>query len=268
MNTIIIAAGSVTVIGIICAAALSVASKLMAVKIDERIAKILGFLPGTNCGACGFPGCEGYAAALVSDTGVKGNLCTPGGALVSEQISEILGVKAEIVARKYAVVRCKGDSNTQLKKMDYKGIQSCKAAKQLYSGEGACAFGCLGYGDCVIVCPSGAVCLENSLARIDTRKCNGCSLCVKVCPNNIISIENAGTSVFILCKNLEKGAQIRKKCSNGCIGCGICAKECPAEAIIIEDNLAIIDYKKCTNCNKCAEICVTKCIQSVIIPNI
>ena len=264
MGTIIIASISVTVIGIIIAVILSIASKLMAVETDERVTKILQALPGSNCGACGFPGCSGYAQALISSQGLKSNLCTPGGALASEQISAILGVKVEKVARKYAVVRCKGDSFTQLKKMNYKGIQSCKAAKQLYSGEGACAFGCLGYGDCKIICPSNAVCIENGLAHINTKNCTGCGLCVKACPNNIITIENAGTSVFVLCNNIEKGALVRKKCSNGCIGCGICVKGCPTGAIVIEDNLAKIDYEKCNNCSKCAEICVTKSIHSVI----
>ena len=263
MNAIIIAVFYVTSIGLISAIVICVASKLMYVKVDERVTQIRDCLPGANCGACGFKGCSDYAEALISESNTKTNLCLPGGAAVSAQISAILGVEAGNVQQKYAVVHCRGDSNAQQKKMDYIGVQSCEAAKQLFGGEGACAFGCLGYGDCRKACPSNAVCIENSLARIDTRLCKGCGLCVKTCPNSLISIEDAGITVSVLCSNIEKGAFVRKKCSSGCISCSKCVRECPAEAITIEDNLAKIDQEKCTGCGHCAEICVTKCIQPV-----
>ena len=185
MEMIYIAVFSVTIIGAVSAAVLCIAAKCMSVKVDERLVKMEECLPGTNCGACGYPGCSGYAKALLSDAGVKNNLCTPGGETVLKQISGILGVEAGEITRKTAVVSCGGDCNSRQKKMDYKGIQSCLAAKQLFGGEGACAFGCLGYGDCKMVCPSNAVCLENGLARIDTRLCTGCGLCEKACTQHI-----------------------------------------------------------------------------------
>ena len=263
MDTIFIAIFSVTTIGVICAAVLCVASKLMYVKVDERVAQLEACLPGVNCGVCGYSGCAGYAVALLSGKGVKSNLCTPGGADALTQISAILGIEAESFVPKSAIVNCIGDSSAQQKKMEYKGVQSCEAAKQLFGGENSCAFGCLGYGDCRIVCPVNAVCMENSLARIDARLCTGCALCVKACPNNLISVQNAGTPVFVLCSNIEKGAIVRKKCSRGCIACTKCVRECPNGAISIEDNLATIDYGKCAGatCRRCVEVCVTKCIQ-------
>jgi len=257
MNAIITTVVSVTAMGIICAAILSIASKIMYVKIDERIAQLQEVLPGANCGACGFPGCSGYATALISDNGIKTNLCLPGGAEVVAKISALLGVKAESITKKYAIVHCRGDCKTQQKKMEYKGIQTCAAAKALFGGEGACSFGCLGYGDCRIVCPSNAICIENSLALIDTRLCTGCGLCVKACPNSLISVDNAGIVVAVLCKNIERGAVVRKKCSKGCIGCRKCVTGCLSEALTVEDNLAVIDYKKCSLCGGCADVCVT-----------
>ena len=260
MNGIFIAVFSVTAIGVFCAAILSIASKLMYVKIDERVAQLQALLPGANCGACGYPGCSGYAAALLGGN-VKTNLCSPGGPAVVEAISAILGVEAASVEQKAAVVHCRGDCNARQKKMDYKGIQSCAAAKQLFGGEGACVFGCIGYGDCQKVCPSNAICIENSLARIDKRLCTGCGLCVKACPNKLISIEDAGIAVAVFCKSIEKGAVVRKKCSKGCIGCRKCIQGCMSAAISVEENLAAIDYEKCSRCGGCAEVCVTKCIQ-------
>lgn len=263
MNMIAVAVVSVTSIGVICAVVLSTVSRFMAVKLDERVISILECLPGANCGACGFPGCSGYAEALVLNKYVKTNFCTPGGDAVSAKLSAILGVEAKSVEQLSAVVHCRGNCKVQIKKMNYKGLQSCLAAKQLYGGEAACSFGCLGYGDCMAVCPNHAVCMEDSLAHINTTHCTGCGLCVRTCPNNVISIENSGKAVTVFCNNIEKGALVRKKCAVGCIGCGRCARECSSEAITIKDNLARIDYEACTGCGRCAEVCVTGSIQFV-----
>jgi len=261
MNTIFTAVFSVTTIGIICAAVLCIASKLMYVKVDERIAKLQACLPGANCGACGFPGCSGYAVALISDRSVKPTLCSPGGAETLSKISAFLGVKAGTIEKKSAIVHCRGDCEAMQKKMNYKGIKSCAAAKQLFGGEGACTFGCLGFGDCKTACPANAICIENGLARIDPRLCTGCGLCAKTCPNSLITVEKGDTKVAVLCRNIEKGAIVRKKCTRGCIGCGKCARICLSKAIVIEDSLAKIDYTKCSRCGGCATECVTKSIQ-------
>ena len=261
MDIIYIAIFSVTSIGIICAGALCIAAKFMGVSVDERLAKIEACLPGANCGACSYPGCSGYAKALLADPSVKTNLCSPGGAATAKMLSEMLGVEAGEIVRKIAVIHCLGSDTTQKKKMDYKGVQSCSAAKQIFNGEGACPFGCIGFGDCETVCPQNAICMEDSLARVIPAFCTGCGKCVKACPNKLISIENAGIAVSVLCKNLERGAVTRKKCSIGCIGCGKCARECPEKAITITDNLAVIDYEKCTGCGHCVEQCVSKCIK-------
>lgn len=271
MNAIIVAVVSVTSIGLISAVVISVVHKLMYVKVDERVAQILECLPGANCGACGYAGCSGYADAL-SAGNIAANLCTPGGKAVAEKVSAVLGIEVGDVVPKVAVVHCRGDLAHQVKKMEYVGVQSCMAAKQLFGGEGACTFGCIGYGDCQAVCPVDAICMDDSLARVKTSLCIGCGLCAKACPNNVISIENADTAVFVLCKSIEKGAVVRKKCTSGCIGCSKCVKECPATAIALEDNLARIDSEKCasyrlttdSSCRHCAEVCTTKCIATAM----
>ena len=262
MDTIISAVIYVTAIGGICAIVLSVASRLMYIKVDDRIEKLQACLPGVNCGACGYPGCSGYAIAILSGE-AKINLCTPGGITVLEQISTILGVKSDGFEKKIAVVSCNGDKSSQKKKMEYIGINSCEAAKPLFGGENSCVYGCLGYGDCQKICPAQAICMEKDLARIITNNCTGCGLCVKVCPKSLISIINASAPVLITCINTEKGAVTRKKCTGGCIGCGKCVRECPVTAIVMQDNLAKIDYKKCNGCGHCADICTTKCIHKL-----
>lgn len=260
MSGIILATVSVTAIGVICAVMLAVASKVMAVKEDERFPIVRECLPGANCGACGYAGCDGYAHALVDGEGVKTNLCVPGADSVSKKLSEVLGVEFEDVIEQVAVIKCKGDCNATSNKMDYQGIESCKAAKLLFGGTGKCSFGCMGLGDCAAVCPNDAICIENGIAHINTRLCIGCGMCASVCPNKLISIMPDVEKMLVTCSNTEKGAITRKACSHGCIACKKCEKECPIGAITVENNLSRIDYEKCTNCGHCAEVCPTKCI--------
>ena len=260
MDTVLIAIISVAAMGAICSLLLAVASKVMYVKKDERVVRLRESLPGANCGACGFSGCDGYAAALALGE-TEPSLCPPGGEAAYKQISEILGISAgEGVAKKTAIVHCLGDAKTASDKMEYVGIDTCFAAQHLYGGQGACTFGCIGFGDCAGVCPAGAVCIEDKLARVDRRKCTGCGLCVKACPTGVISIETEPVNVLVLCKNTEKGAKLKGKCTIGCIGCMKCAKECPCDAITISEALATIDYTKCNGCGNCADVCIKKCI--------
>ena len=259
MNPILLAVLSVTVIGIICAVVLAAASKVMAVKTDERVVALRAALPGANCGACGYAGCDGYAAALGEDSGVKSNLCIPGADAVSHKLSEILGVAFEDVVEQVAVVHCCGDCDATHDRVDYQGITTCSAAK-LFGGKGACSYGCMGFGDCAKVCPNGAICIEKGIARVNTRLCTGCGMCASVCPNKIISVESDTIKTAVLCSNRDKGPVTRKKCTKGCIACKRCEKECPVQAITVTNNLPVIDYGKCVSCGKCAEVCPVKCI--------
>jgi RnfABCDGE-type electron transport complex B subunit len=260
MSAIIFPVGAVSAIGLLCAVMLTVVSKLMSVSEDERVTELRDILPGANCGACGYAGCDGYAAALVSD-GAKTNLCVPGSDAVSRQISDLLGVEFEDVIERIAVCHCGGTAAAVEKKMEYDGIMSCAAAKTLYGGAGACQYGCIGYGDCEKVCPNGAVCIDDGVARINPRRCTGCGLCAKACPNGIISTLPDYVSTVIKCSSLDKGALARKKCKNACIACMRCVRECPKEAISVINNLAVIDYAKCGGCGHCAEVCTSGCIK-------
>ena len=64
MNAIVLAVLLVGGIGLIAGVGLAIASIVMAVPKDETAEAIRECLPGANCGACGFSGCDGYAAAL------------------------------------------------------------------------------------------------------------------------------------------------------------------------------------------------------------
>ena len=157
MDLIIYAVIAVTVIGIICAAVLSVASKVMAVEEDERIPLVRECLPGANCGGCGFPGCDGYAAALVEDEELPLTLCAPGGESTALALADVLGRSAGEMMRPLIIRSCNGDCNMTQMKMEYQGINTCVAAKIVFGGTGKCTYGCMGLGDCAEVCPKDAI---------------------------------------------------------------------------------------------------------------
>ena len=259
-TAIIIAIVVVTVIGIICAVVLAVASKVMAVPVDERVTQVRECLPGANCGGCGFAGCDGYAAALVEDPDMPLTLCAPGGAAAAQAIAAVLGKEAGEMVAQAAVVHCRGTCEHTSNKAEYHGIETCSAAKLLFGGPGQCTFGCLGLGDCAKVCQYDAICIENGIAHVDPSKCVGCGACTKVCPNHVISLQPTTAPVTVMCSNKDKGAVARKKCTAACIGCGMCMRNCPQGAIVVENNLAVIDYSKCTGCGTCKEKCPAKCI--------
>ena len=261
MSPVLLAIISVTAIGLICAVVLAVASHFMGVPVNEKEVAIRECLPGANCGACGFTGCDGYAKALAEKEGIKTNLCVPGADAVAKKIADVLGVESEDVIEQVAFVHCAGDCYNHKQKHIYEGISSCRAAQMLYGGKGMCSHGCLGLGDCASVCPQDAICIENGIAHVDTRKCVGCGLCAKACPNHIIELFPDVTRVVVTCSNREKGASVRKKCSAGCIGCGLCARNCPQGAISVVNNLAVIDYEKCIGCGVCREKCPTHAIR-------
>lgn len=249
----------VTVIGLLAGLILTIASKFMAVEVDERFDEVRNCLPGANCGACGYAGCDAYAEALLKGD-VATNLCVPGGASAAADISAVLGVECEAVVPKRAFVKCNGCTEHTQKMTDYDGIKSCKAAAMYYGGDGMCSFGCLGYGDCVAACPYDAIQIVNGVAKVNPLNCVGCGVCAKTCPKGIINIIPASNNVAVACSSKDKGAVVRKACSSGCIGCKMCEKVCPNGAISVNDNLAYIDPEKCENCGLCAEKCPVKAI--------
>ena len=251
---------AVCIIGLICGVGLSVASSVMAVKEDERFPAIRECLPGANCGACGYTGCDGYAKALL-EPGTKTNLCVPGSTAVAKKLSEVLGVEAEDVVEKKAVLHCSGTCQASSVKHDYRGIQSCAAAKLFFGGAGSCVFGCVGLGDCEKVCPQGAICLNDGIATINPRLCGGCGLCASTCPQKIIEVVPVTVKTTVGCSNHQKGAATRKVCTAGCIGCKKCEKVCEQGAITVVNNLAVIDYSKCTACGECVKNCTTGCLK-------
>lgn len=263
MTSIILAVAIVAAIGLIAGIGLSVASAVFAVETDERTEAVLENLPGANCGACGYSGCAGYAKALADGTAQNG-LCAPGGQEAAEKISQLLGLGSVSMEKKTAVVRCVGTLDNTTNKMDYNGIQSCKAASQHFGGVSSCRYGCMGIGDCVNVCDFNAVSVCNGVAHVDPELCRACGKCVSACPKSLIVLVPVSQAKIVRCRNMDKGGATRKTCKSGCIGCMQCAKACPQNAVTVENSIAVVDVEKCTGCGACKDICPSKCITDII----
>ena len=221
---------------------LAFASNKLAVKVDERVVLLKEALPGINCGACGFAGCQDYANAIIFHNAPL-NKCSPGGKETSEKISNIMGVSAQISEKMVAKVLCIGGYQEASSSKEYQGIKTCAAANLTKSAKD-CPFGCLGFGDCTLVCPFDAIHMNNNgLPVVDEDKCTGCGLCVKACPRNIIELAPFSAYLTVNCRSKDRGPVVQKYCKVGCIGCGICVKACNGEGIYMENNLAIVDYK-------------------------
>lgn len=259
--TYLIPALVVGICGMLAGILLTVAAKVFYVEVDERIEKIGEALPQANCGACGYAGCADYAAAIVNN-GAATNLCRPGGADAAGKIAEVLGTAAADVVPMVAVVHCNGDCNATQTAFEFSGVQSCKAVKCFYGGNGVCKFGCIGLGDCAAVCEHDAVKIIDGAAKIIPSLCGACGQCAAVCPNGLISIKPMVKHIDVLCSSAANGKETKLSCKNGCIGCKICEKKCPSGAITVENFHASIDYDKCTNCGVCMQACPVKVIHN------
>ena len=250
------------VIGAAAGGLLILGDRLFAVETDETVSKLTEALPGANCGACGYSGCEGYANAVAKGEAPT-NKCKPGGDNASKKLAEIMGTEALDAVREVAYVRCNGCEGAAEDRYEFIGTQSCAACERFYNGKKNCRFGCDGLGDCVAVCDNGAISIINGVAVVDEEKCFGCGKCVSVCPNKLIVIRPAAQRVDVRCSSADGAKLTKEVCANGCVGCKLCEKKCPEGAIKVENNHATIDYGKCTSCGVCAEVCPRKCIEKM-----
>ena len=142
------------------------------------------------------------------------------------------------------------------------GIEACSIMNFVPGGGSkTCQYGCLGYGSCVKACSFGAISIVDGIAVVDKDKCKACGKCTAVCPRKLIEMVPYDQTVKVHCSSQDKGMAVMDACAIGCIGCKKCEKNCPAGAITVENNVAHIDYEKCTNCGKCKEMCdKRKCI--------
>ena len=249
---------SILVLGIlggIFGCLLALAAKVFHVEVDPKQAAVREALAGANCGGCGYPGCDGYAAAVARGE-APCNRCVAGGAETAAKVAEIMGVANDAAEKMVAFVPCSGTEGVAEMRFHYTGPQDCQAA-MLFGGKSnkMCTFACVGLGNCVRACQFDAMHIVDGIAKVDRSRCVGCGACVDICPKSIVKLIPESQKIMPVCSNRDKGAKVMKLCGVGCIGCMKCQRECPADAIAVKDNLAVVDPAKCVQCGHCADIC-------------
>ena len=252
---------SVALLGGLLGIGLAIASKLLTVKRDKRIAEVTELLPQLNCGACGYAGCSGYAEAIVMSSESL-TLCTPGSGSVAKALADVMGVEVDVaIEKKVAQVFCRGGGKHSEYLFRYQGLADCNALYLLYQGDKVCKFGCLGLGSCIKVCPVDAIIYDDeNLVWVDKDVCISCGKCIDVCPTGVMKWIPYNADLMVACNSTDKGAAVRKYCSVGCIGCKLCEKKSPEGGFKVEDFLATIDYSAEGERKEAAEACPPQCI--------
>ena len=226
---VVIAASVVGCTGIIIGLLLGIAGQKFMVKVDEKESGVRNALPGNNCGGCGFPGCDGLAAAIAKGEAPV-NACPVGGDKVAQEISKIMGVETSDSVKLVAFVKCAGDCEKAKELYEYVGPKDCKLAlNNPGMGSKACTYGCTGYGNCKNACPFDAIYISNGIAVIDRDKCKACGKCVAECPRHLIELVPYESKHLVQCSSKDKGKEVKQACQVGCIGCGICSYVCPSK---------------------------------------
>ncbi len=229
-------------IGLFFGAILAIAHRFLKVDEDPRIEATNEMLPGTNCGACGQPGCLPFAEKLVSGD-VDPGRCTVSTDDTVERIAEYLEVDAGRQEKLVARLRCGGGGLQAHQIAEYRGFEGCRAAAVVSGGGKGCAWGCLGLGDCEVACTFDAIHMNtNGLPQVDTDKCRACPDCVAACPRDLFELVPLKQKLFVQCNIPLAGEAATQLCSVACDACGKCVADAAPGLIHMEGNLPVVDY--------------------------
>ena len=258
--TIVIALAALGSLTLLLATMLIVANKKLYVYEDPRIDQVEDMLPHANCGACGYPGCRPFAEALVSGQALPGK-CTVSSDEGRADIAHFLGVSLGAEEKRVARLACAGGINVAQNRANYKGLESCQAAALVSGGGKGCFWGCLGHGDCEVVCDFDAITMnEFGLPVVDVDKCTACGDCVEACPKGLFSLQPISHRLWVNCKNLEAGDGILEECQVACTACGKCAMDAPGNLITMQFNLPVVNYSENHNTQVPIQRCPTGAI--------
>jgi len=258
--TILIAIAALGGLTFLLALMLVLANKKLYVYEDPRIDAVEDMLPHANCGACGYPGCRPFAEALVSGEALPGK-CTVSTEEGRARIADYLGVALGGDERQVARLACAGGANVARLQAQYEGLESCQAAALVSGGGKGCSWGCLGYGDCEVVCDFDAIAMDaQGLPVVDVDKCTACGDCVEACPKDLFSLEPMSHRLWVACKNQDMGDEILEECEVACTACGRCAMDAPGDLIEMAYNLPVVKHAAAVETKEPIQRCPTGAI--------
>ncbi len=156
----LIAVGSLAVMGLALGGVLGVAARYLAVEENPIEAELQAMLPGSQCGQCGFVGCAQAAVALAKHEAPV-TLCPPGGKALAVALAAKLGIKADL----------SGVADT--------GPQLATVAEEI----------CTGCCRCLKVCPTDAIIgAAKQIHNVIREACTGCGACVERCPTEAMTM--------------------------------------------------------------------------------
>jgi Na+-translocating ferredoxin:NAD+ oxidoreductase RNF subunit RnfB len=211
---------------------------------DPRIDAVANFLPGSNCGACGLAGCRSFAESLVTGA-IQPAGCTVMSAEDIASVADFLGVEAGEANRRVARLLCAGGCTGAPQRAEYRGLGTCKAATAVAAGGKGCPWGCLGFGDCEVVCDLDAIFMNaDELPVVIPERCTACGDCVEACPKDLFELMPMEHKLIVQCRSLLEGDGIEELCGVACTACGKCVQDAAPGLISMVDGLAVIDYSK------------------------
>lgn len=242
MNSVLIAPSIMAGIGLFFGVIIAVSSRLLHVDEDPRIEGTNNLLPGTNCGACGQPGCLPFAEKLVSGEAKPGQ-CTVSSAEDIEAIAEYLQVDVGDQEKMVARLKCGGGSAQAHQIAEYRGFEGCRAAALVAAGGKGCSWGCLGLADCEVACTFDAIHMNsNGLPQVDIDKCTACPDCTEACPRDLFEVVPLSQKLYVQCNSPLANEAATILCSTACDACGKCAADAAPGLIRMENNLPVVDY--------------------------
>jgi H+/Na+-translocating ferredoxin:NAD+ oxidoreductase subunit B len=263
MHNVLLAAGIMLGLALTFALVLVLAYRFLKVEEDPRTETIEAMLPGTNCGACGVPGCRAFAETLVARRNQPSG-CTVSNPDGIEAIAEFLGVDAGESVRLVARLHCAGGYAQARQVGDYEGFDKCRAAALVGGGGKSCAWGCLGLGDCDVACDFDAIHMnDNGLPVVTVEKCTACNDCVDVCPKDLFELLPVDQPLLVQCKVPLAGEAATSLCVVACDACGRCAQDAVPGLITMQGGLPVIDIHKGTPVPQVTFRCPTRAIQWV-----
>ncbi len=246
MGTFIISSAILAGIATLLGTILAIAYKYLQVEEDPRKDLVVDLLPGSNCGACGQPGCQAFADKLLLNEIAPGK-CSVSSSAKIEEIADLLGVEATQEIKKVARLKCAGGEGSALKLASYKGEQSCRAAIQVNKGGRACEWGCLGFGDCEVACTFQAISMtEEFLPKVSIDKCTACNDCVEVCPLDLFVLQSVEEKLFVQCNSPITGEKATAACRVACDGCSRCVSDSEPGVLEMENGLPRIRFPEKT----------------------